>query len=110
MTATQKAKARAKRGIASSAEHAGKEWQDQAVAAARMFVRWNDRVYAGQPFIMEDVRHWCEARIDAPKEARAWGAATRRLKAEGIIEPTGFYALANSSNRSPKPLYRRAHG
>ena len=104
MTATQKAKARAERGIASSAEHAGKEWQDQAVAAMRLFVR----LTRGAFFTMEDARAWCTPRIDECPELRAWGAVTRRLKADGIIEPTGGYALANSSNRSPKPLYRRA--
>ena len=110
MTPTQKAKALAERGIASSADHAGKEWQDQAVAAARLFVRWNDRVLENIPFTMEQLRLFCEPKIDECPELRAWGAVTRRLKAEGIIEPTGDYALANSSNRSPKPLYRRAHG
>jgi hypothetical protein len=110
MTATKKAKARAERGIASSADHAGKEWQDQAVAAARLFVRMCDKYLANKAFTMEELREWCASRIDECQELRAWGAVTRRLKAEGIIEPTGGYALANSSNRSPKPLYRRAHG
>lgn len=110
MTATKAARNRAESGIASSAEHAGKEWQDQAVAAARLFVRWNDRVLDNIPFTMEQLRLFCEPKIDECPELRAWGAVTRRLKAEGIIEPTGDYALANSSNRSPKPLYRRAHG
>lgn len=105
---TQIARSKAERGIKSSADHAGKEWQDQAVAAARLFVRWNERVYEGQPFIMEDLRRWCTFRIDEPAELRAWGAVTRRLKAEGIIEPTGGYAKAVSSNLSPKALYVRA--
>lgn len=105
---TQTARAKAERGISSAEAHAGKEWQDQAVAAARLFVRWNERACSGRPFMMEELRRWCDFRIDDPAELRAWGAVTRRLKAEGIIEPTGDYALANSSNRSPKPLYRRA--
>jgi hypothetical protein len=100
MTARQKAE----RGIKASADHAGREWQDQAVAAARLFVR----LTRGAVFTMESLREWCAPRIDECLELRAWGAVTRRLKSEGIIEPTGGYALANSSNRSPKPLYRRA--
>jgi hypothetical protein len=105
---TASARKKAERGIASSAEHAGKEWQDQAVTAARLFVRWNDKECAGTSFTMEEVRTWCSIRIDDPPDLRAWGAVTRRLKSEGIITPTGFYAKAASSNLSPKPLYRRA--
>jgi hypothetical protein len=105
---TASARKKAERGIASSAEHAGKEWQDQAVAAARLFVRWNERVYQGHPFTMEQLRTWCEWKIDECPELRAWGAVTRRLKAEGIIVPTGGYAKAVSSNLSPKALYVRA--
>jgi hypothetical protein len=105
---TASARKKAERGIASSAEHAGKEWQDQAVTAARLFVRWNERVLENHPFTMEQLRLFCEPKIDECPELRAWGAVTRRLKAEGIITPTGFYAKAASSNLSPKPLYRRA--
>lgn len=107
MTAKTQASAKAERGIRSSEEHAGKEWQDQAVAAARLFVRWHER--RGKIwFTVEELRLWCQPRIDAAPDLRCWGAATRRLKAENVIEATGFYAPANSSNRSPKPLYRRA--
>lgn len=102
------AKKQAERGIKSSADHAGKEWQDQAVAAARMFVRVNDRVLQNKPFTMEQLRLFCAPKIDACPELRAWGAVTRRLKAEGIIQPTGGYAKAASSNLSPKPLYVRS--
>ncbi len=104
----QEARSRAERGIKSSADHAGREWQDQAVAAARLFVRWNERGYGGEPFTMEEVREWASIRIDDPPDLRAWGAVTRRLKSEGIIRPTGGYAKAASSNLSPKPLYVRA--
>jgi hypothetical protein len=104
MTARQKAE----RGIKASADHAGREWQDQAVAAARLFVRWNEKNYANEPFTMEEAREWCALRIDDPPDLRAWGAVTRRLKSEGVITPTGFYAKAASSNLSPKMLYRRA--
>jgi hypothetical protein len=103
MTARQKAE----RGIKASADNAGREWQDQAVAAARLFVRWNDRVYGGLEFSIEMLRLWCSQRIDAPPDQRAWGAVTRRLKAEKIIRPTGGYLMAASSNLSPKSSYVR---
>ena len=108
MTSPRSAKERAEAGIASSAAHAGKEWQDQAVAAARLFVRWNEKNYGNEPFTMEELREWCALRIDDPPDLRSWGAVTRRLKSEGVITPTGFYAKAQSSNLSPKPLYVRA--
>lgn len=108
MSKIDQARAKAECGIASSAEHAGKEWQDQAVAAARLFVRMCDKYLVNKVFTMEELREWCAPRIDECPELRAWGSVTRRLKAEGIIEPTGGYAKAVSSNRSPKPLYRRA--
>ena len=104
MTARQKAE----RGIKASADNAGREWQDQAVAAARLFVRWNDRYNANKPFTIEALRLWCSPRIDAVSELRSWGAATRRLKSEGVIQATGRFAQAASSNLAPKKLYRRA--
>jgi hypothetical protein len=107
MTSPRSAKERAEAGIASSAAHAGKEWQDQAVAAARLFLRWNTRRNADDWFTIEDCRLWCSSRIDSPPDLRSWGAVTRRLKTEGIISPCGFFSAANSSNGSPKPLYRR---
>lgn len=107
MTAKAQARAKAERGIESSAAYAGKEWQDQAVAASRLFVRWNDRVLDGRAFTIESLRSWVDKRIDSPPELRAWGAVTRRLKAEGVIRPTGGYAKAASSNLSPKALYVR---
>ena len=110
MTANKQARLNGEVGIKSSADHAGKEWQDQAVAAARLFVRWNDRYNANKPFTVETLRLWCSPRIDAVSELRCWGGATRRLKSEGIIQATGRFAQAASSNLSPKMLYRRAHG
>lgn len=104
---TQTARAKAERGISSAEAHAGKEWQDQAVAAARLFVRWNERVWNGTEFSMEMLRLWCEDRIDLPPDRRAWGGVTRRLKAEKIIKPTGRTLRAASSNLCPKPSYVR---
>lgn len=106
---TKSARQRAETGISSSAEHAGKEWQEQAVTAARLFLRWNDKHWNGLEFTIEQLRTWAYNHgLAIPAEERAWGAATRRLVKEGLIAGTGLYLRAVSSHLSPKPSYRRA--
>lgn len=109
MNTLQSAKAAGERGIASSEQHAGKEWQEQAVTAARLFLRWNDKHFNGLEFTIEQLRTWAYSHgLTMPAEERAWGAATRRLVREGLIQGTGLYLKAMSSHLSPKPSYRRA--
>lgn len=109
MTTLQSAKAAGERGIASSEQHAGKEWQEQAVTACRLYLRWNDKYWNGIDFNIDQLRTWAyDHGLPRPAEERAWGAATRRLVKEGLIARTGLYLRAVSSHLSPKPSYRRA--
>lgn len=95
-------------GMQSSAEHAESDmpgWQDEAVEACKEAIDWQD----DEQFTMERIRQlatWWFG-LSIPPELRAWGAVTVRLIREGIIEKTGQYAPAASSNGSAKPLYRR---
>lgn len=94
-------------GMSSSAEHAENVmpgWQDEVVRAVIGSVYLQNE----PEWTMHHARQWLYAcGLPIPAEERAWGAATVRLIREGIIEKTGQYAPAASSNGSAKPLYRR---
>lgn len=95
-TPDELARSRRDSGMQRAAEHAGREWQDRAVA----LVRW----YAGfhPTFLTEQVRSMAELRgLKSPDDARAWGAVMMRAAREKIVRQDG-YAPANSSNGSPK--------
>lgn len=97
----------AERGIASSAAHAGSEWVESAVHYVAWF--WQSAFRCrGDVYTVEQMREWAKAKglPDSP-DARSWGAVTRAAIRQGVIEPTGGYAPARSSNGSPKRLYRR---
>lgn len=91
-------------GIKRAGDHADQvepAWKDRAAEMIREYALINDR------FLIEDVLHYARQRwLTEPPDARAWGAATKRAKALGYIEACG-YAPANTSNRSPKVLWRR---
>jgi hypothetical protein len=66
--------------------------------------------YAGLQgaFLVEDARQYAEAcGLPTPPDARAWGAVVQALKRRGVLVFAG-YASAQSSNGSPKCLWRRA--
>lgn len=79
-------------------------WIDSTVEALRALVKIRS---ASNAFTIEQARVALEKSITAPPDGRAWGHVTRRAVALGIIEPTGGYAPAASSNGSPKRLYRK---
>lgn len=84
-------------------------WIDHAVDAVRDAVT-HSAVHLRGEFTIERIREWLSAErvpLQDPPDGRAWGHVTRRAVALGIIEPTGGYAPAASSNGSPKRLYRR---
>lgn len=92
---------------ASRAERAAPGWVDRAVEALRDYVRQNALGMSGQ-FTVEQARTWAENMgLPKPTDGRAWGQVTRRAVSLGIIETTGGYAKAASSNGSVKALYRR---
>jgi len=94
-------------GIASSAEHAESDapgWSDTVLQWLQGWAH-ESRV---TPFTMEEFRIACEAfGMPAPTESRAYGSVTRAALRLCLIEKTGGYAPARSSNLSAKPLYRR---
>jgi len=90
-------------GIARAADHAGDRW---AKVARGYLLEWL-ATHAGD-FMAEDFREWAlERGCDSPPDARAWGHAMKSAKNDGLIRCVG-YALANSSNRSPKCQWVRA--
>jgi hypothetical protein len=109
MTDLQTARKAAERGIASSSQHAGPEWQEVGISALRLFLRWNAKMIGNyEEFTMEEARLWMASQgVGMPDELRAFGALTQRAIREGLIEQAGF-ARTNSSNRSFKQTYRAA--
>lgn len=102
----------AERGIASSAAHAGSEWVESAVH----YVAWFWKSGSGKALArkggggvtIETIRTWAAFKgLPEAAELRAWGHVTRAAIRQGIIEPTGGYASARSSNGAMKRLYRR---
>lgn len=88
-------------GIASSAAHAEDDapgWLERAVDALRRFA------WTVPDFTIEEAR--AAMHVDPPAELRAWGAVTQTAVRRGIIERTGGFRSAESSNGSPKPVYR----
>ncbi len=93
-------------GMASAAEHADAMAHDWTGRALEFFHEF--AVNAKRPFLTEDVvSDWNANGFDAPPDGRAWGAVVRRAAKAGVISKVG-YAPANTSNRSPKVLWRAA--
>lgn len=103
-----KAIARARRdtGIkraADHAEHVDPTWIERAIGYVKEYCARHPA-----PFLAEDVREWSEELGFAkPVDGRAWGAVLQRAAKLRIIKRVG-YAPANSSNGSPKCLWRSA--
>ena len=86
---------------AAGANMAVEGWTDKAYQLLQDFLR----VQQGVPFLAEFFVGWAKSRIEAPHDPRAWGKPVQRAARAGLIERVG-YAKANSSNRSPKALWR----
>lgn len=104
------AEVRASEGILAAAEHADRVipgWVDEALWALRRFL--DESPDSRQPFTIERARGWISVNssLPAPPDGRAWGQVTKRA-AKFLIEPTGEFARAASSNNSPKMLYRKS--
>jgi hypothetical protein len=92
-------------GMALSEQKANRDsdgWTERAMLCVARWchANWDD---PDRKFLIEEVRDWGEhwGFIDAPENARAWGAVARRCAKEGIIRKAG-YLPARSSNLSPK--------
>jgi hypothetical protein len=84
-------------------DHAG-SWLRQCMAMARVIA--TER--AGTIVTGEDMRRLIRARIEAPHHHNVWGAVTRDLVRDGILEPTGHWtAMATKRSHARRtPQYR----
>lgn len=82
-----------------SAQSNGDDWAETAAIGLNFYA-----CIAEAPFTIEMAREWLTDIVPAPKDDRAWGAATHMAIRSGYIEPWG-YAPAVSSNGSPKRTY-----
>lgn len=73
-------------------------WEDEALYKLRLAAK----KYRGE-FTIEQIRKNID--IEQPENLRRWGAVTNKAIKLGYITRTGRFAPAESSNRSPKPLY-----
>lgn len=80
-----------------AAERHAPGWEDDAVAHVTAYALTHEL------FLAEDAR----AGFHTPEgvDGRAWGSVIKRAQALGVLRPHGF-AAANSSNRSPKVLWK----
>ena len=87
-------------GIQQAADHAGPDWKVMASLALYNYALTHSR------FLIEDVRVYADKHgVEAPPDARAWGAVTQGAIRAGFIERDG-YAPARSSHLSPKPVWK----
>jgi len=92
----------------SAADHADREiplWTIRAGAHFRHFA-----VMVKRPFLTEEARKHAEALgLPIPPDGRAWGHVAKAAQRNGVVVSAGF-AAAQSSNGSPKVLWRAANG
>lgn len=104
------AAARADLGVersAGKAERVDPGWIDKAVEMLRIGACILSAQQRAE-FTIEDLRALVDKALPQPPDLRAWGAVTRAAVAKGFIERIpDRYAPAASSNRAPKPLYRK---
>lgn len=106
MNAIEQAIERRDTGIdraSSHAERVSEDWNATADAALRYYLQ----IIHGKSFLAEEFVAWARVRpnLDMPPDGRAWGAVVKRASRAGLIVGVG-YAPANTSNRSPKRLWR----
>lgn len=93
-------------GIMHAADHAervSQDWNAIADAALRYYLQ----IIKGKSFLAEEFIAWARVRpnLAMPPDGRAWGAVVKRAAHANRIEKVG-YAPANTSNRSPKCLWK----
>lgn len=92
---------------AARAERVAPGWIDKAADMLRIAACILGSRHKAE-FTVEDLRELVHDALQQPPDLRAWGAATRAAVAKGFIERIpGRYAPTASSNRAPKPLYRK---
>lgn len=91
-------------GIKRAADHADREYSGWVEEAAEALGWAATQHPAGSEFTIEQLRR-LTTELPDPPDLRSWGAATQRATRLGYITKTGNFAMAASSNNSPKPLY-----
>lgn len=95
----------AESGIQRAADHANHEYSGWVEEAAEA-LGWAATQFAdGAEFTIEELRQLTTSHLPDPPDLRSWGAATRRATKLCYLVKTEGFALAASSNNSPKPLY-----
>lgn len=92
---------------AARADRAEPDWTESAVTAVRKYAD-TLRIIHGRPesFLAEKARAHAEMHgLSEPPDSRAWGHVMQLCKRRKILKPVG-YAPAESSNGSPKVLWR----
>jgi hypothetical protein len=78
-------------------------WCEKAVQRLREFAKNQTAI-----FIIEHARAVLRKELPEPSDERAWGVVTVMARKRGYIEPVkGQFFPAESSNASPKQVYRR---
>lgn len=82
-------------------ENAGLSWQQQAIACIRS-------CWLGREGITEDFRHTCERQGLHPHHPNAWGALTRTMKRQNLLQETGQWRSPkdHKSHARPTQVYR----
>lgn len=87
-------------GMQRTALNSGPQWQSSALTFVRAYAE--KKAF----FLTEEVRQFAEARgLAVPPSKKAWGPVMKLAARRKLIKADGF-ALANSSNRSPKVLWQ----
>lgn len=107
-TARADAENRRDTGMALAVDKADRDqdgWSEDALFALERYLL----AHPDGKFLAEDVRAWSEHMgfVEAPENARAWGAVFRKAANLKMIRKVG-YAPSMSSNLSPKCLWRAA--
>lgn len=88
--------------VSAAVEHECPGWMDMAVDAVRRFAAHQSGL-----FTVEMMRAVIQDEIPPTHRLRVWGPVTQAAIRAGYIEKTRHFAPAVSSNRSPKPLFRK---
>jgi len=87
---------------ANKADRINIEWTSNAINYLVSFLKTINK-----PFLVEDVRNYSITYgLEPPPDGRAWGHVIKLAQKNNLVETCGFRA-ANSSNGSPKVLWKK---
>ena len=99
---SSRGEALAETGITRAGAAAGRDWQDDAMLALRMFLTENPK-----PFLCEEVRAYASGYgLPDPPSTRAWGGVVRLASKAGLITHAGYRKVSNpAAHRTPASLW-----